>query len=39
MEELQKQKKAILEYAIDQLDSEVGLGAYIEFVNIFLLSL
>ena len=30
MQELQKQKKAILEYAIDQLDSEVGLDAYIE---------
>ena len=30
MQELQKQKKAILEYAIDQLDSQVGLDAYIE---------
>ena len=30
MQELQNQKKAILEYAIDQLDSEVGLDAYIE---------
>ena len=30
MQELQKQKKAILEYAIDQLNSEVGLDAYIE---------
>ena len=30
MQELQKQKKAILGYAIDQLDSEVGLGGYIE---------
>ena len=30
MQELQNQKKAILEYAIDQLDSEVGLDCYIE---------
>ena len=30
MQELQNQKKAILGYAIDQLDSEVGLDAYIE---------
>ena len=30
MQDLQNQKKAILEYAIDQLDSEVGLDAYIE---------
>ena len=30
MQELQNQKKAILEYAIEQLDSEVGLDAYIE---------
>ena len=30
MQDLQKQKRAILEYAIDQLDSEVGLGGYIE---------
>ena len=30
MQELQNQKKAILEYAIEQLDSEVGLDGYIE---------
>ena len=30
MQDLQNQKRAILEYAIDQLDSEVGLYAYIE---------
>ena len=30
MQDLQNQKKAILGYAIDQLDSEVGLDAYIE---------
>tara|TARA_B100000424_G_scaffold58133_1_gene42136 strand:+ start:176 stop:580 length:405 start_codon:yes stop_codon:yes gene_type:complete len=30
MQELQKQKKAILGYAIDQLDSEVGIDCYIE---------
>ena len=30
MQDLQNQKKAILEYAIDQLDSEVGLDCYIE---------
>lgn len=30
MQELQNQKKAILEYAIDQLDSEVGLDCYID---------
>jgi len=30
MQELQNQKKAILEYAIDQLDSEVGIDCYIE---------
>ena len=30
MQDLQNQKRAILEYAIDQLDSEVGLDAYIE---------
>ena len=36
MEELQKQKKAILEYAIDQLDSEVGLGAYIDDLHHYL---
>ena len=30
MQELQNQKKAILGYAIEQLDSEVGLDGYIE---------
>ena len=30
MQELQTQKRAILEYAIDQLDSEVGIDCYIE---------
>ena len=30
MQDLQNQKKAILEYDIYQLDSEVGLDAYIE---------
>ena len=30
MQNLQNQKKAILEYPIDQLDSEVGLDCYIE---------
>ena len=30
MQELQNQKKAILGYAIDQLDSEVGIDCYIE---------
>ena len=30
MQTLSKQRKAILGYAIDQLDSEVGLDAYIE---------
>ena len=36
MQELQNQKKAILEYAIDQLDSEVGLGAYIDDLHHYL---
>ena len=30
MQDLQNQKKEILGYAIDQLDSQVGLGGYIE---------
>ena len=30
MQNLQNQKKAILEYAIDQLDCEVGIDCYIE---------
>tara|TARA_R100000773_G_C4162935_1_gene79936 strand:- start:46 stop:450 length:405 start_codon:yes stop_codon:yes gene_type:complete len=30
MQELQNQKKEILGYAIDQLDSEVGIDCYIE---------
>ncbi len=36
MQELQNQKKAILGYAIDQLDSEVGLGAYIDDLHHYL---
>ena len=36
MQELQNQKKAILEYAIEQLDSEVGLDAYIEDLHHYL---
>ena len=36
MQDLQNQKKAILEYAIDQLDSEVGLDAYIEDLHHYL---
>ena len=36
MQDLQNQKKAILEYAIEQLDSEVGLDAYIEDLHHYL---
>ena len=36
MEELQNQRKAILEYAIDQLDSEVGIDCYIEDLHHYL---
>ena len=36
MQELQNQKKAILGYAIDQLDSQVGLDAYIEDLHHYL---
>ena len=36
MQELQNQKKAILEYAIEQLDSDVGLDAYIEDLHHYL---
>ena len=39
MQELQKQKKAILEYAIDQLDSEVGLDAYIEDLHHYMFNM
>ena len=35
-QEVQKQNKAILEYAIEQLDSEVGLDAYIEDLHHYL---
>ena len=36
MQNLQNQKKAILGYAIDQLDSQVGLDAYIEDLHHFM---
>lgn len=36
MQELQNQKKAILGYAIDQLDSEVGIDCYIEDLHHYL---
>ena len=36
MQELQKQKKEILGYAIDQLDSEVGIDCYIEDLHHYL---
>ena len=39
MQELQKQKKAILEYAIDQLDSQVGLDAYIEDLHHYMFNM
>ena len=39
MQELQKQKKAILEYAIDQLDSQVGLAAYIEDLHHYMFNM
>ena len=39
MQELQNQKKAILEYAIDQLDSEVGLDAYIEDLHHYMFNM
>jgi len=36
METLSKQRKAILGYAIDQLDSEVGIDCYIEDLHHYL---
>jgi len=39
MQDLQNQKKAILEYAIDQLDSEVGLDCYIDDLHHYLFNL
>ena len=39
MQELQNQKKAILEYAIDQLDSHVGLDAYIEDLHHYMFNM
>ena len=39
MQDLQNQKRAILEYAIDQLDSEVGLDAYIEELHHHMLNM
>ena len=39
MQNLQNQKRAILEYAIDQLDSEVGLDAYIEELHHYMFNM
>jgi len=39
MQTLSKQRKAILEYAIDQLDSEVGLDCYIDDLHHHLFNL
>ena len=39
MQELQNQKKAILGYAIDQLDSQVGLDAYIEDLHHYMFNM
>ena len=39
MQDLQNQKKAILEYAIDQLDSEVGIDCYIEDLHHYMFNM
>ena len=39
MQELQNQKRAILEYAIDQLDSEVGIDCYIEDLHHYMFNM
>ena len=39
MQDLQNQKRAILEYAIDQLDSEVGLDCYIEDLHHYMFNM
>ena len=39
MQELQTQKRAILEYAIDQLDSEVGIDCYIEDLHHYMFNM
>ena len=39
MQTLSKQRKAILEYAIDQLESEVGLDCYIDDLHHYLFNL